>query len=289
MKTIVNNPCLPGLIGNYYNYKYDEYGVWVGSKYVCLPFFSYGNINFKNKIKNYPKWEFRGFEPVSEYYTSTKITSYIKLDCDITHQFNQLGSNLKRKIKKALKNNIEIKSGGIELLKDYYLIYSKNMLKLGSPVLKIGFFNEIITKYSNGNAKIFVAYLNDKPIGSALLISYLGFYENCWFATLRKYNKLYTSYLLHWEMIKFAIENKARIYSFGRSNQNSSVLKYKQQWNTENITLYWSFSEKPKINIRKIHILRILWKALPLSIANLLGPVFAKNIYTLFIIFSLTF
>jgi serine/alanine adding enzyme len=285
MKTIVNNPCLPELIGNYLNTKYDEYGVWMGSKYVCLPFFSYGNLEFKNKTKNYSKWEFRGFEPISKFYTKNKITSILKLECDIENQFNHLSSNVKRKINKAQKNNIEIKTGQAELLKDYYFVYCKNMLHLGSPVLELGFFNEIITKYSNGNVKIFVAYYENKPIGSALILSYYGFYENCWFASIRKYNYLYTSYLLHWEMIKYAIENNAKYYSFGRSNQNSSVLRYKKQWNTENITLYWSYSEKQKYNIRKFHILSMLWKKLPLFIANKLGPFFARNIY-MFLFFS---
>jgi len=285
MHTIVNNPCLPELIGNYFNNKYDEYGVWMGSTFVSLPFFSYGNLEFINRTQNYSKWEFRGFEPISQYYTKTKITSILKLIENAEIQFNSFNSNVKRKINKAIKNNIEIKSGDIALLKDFYFVYCKNMLCLGSPVLEYGFFNEIITKYSNGEARIFVAYYENKPIGSAIILSYHGFYENCWFATIRKFNNLYTSYCLHWEMIKYSIENNANFYSFGRSTQNSSVLRYKKQWNTENITLYWSYSEKQKYNIRRFHILSALWKKLPLFIANKLGPYFARNIY-MFLFFS---
>ena len=89
-------------------------------------------------------------------------------------------------------------------------------------------------------------------------------------------------------MIKFAIENKAKIYSFGRSSHNSSVLKFKKQWETQDIPLYWSFSEKRKHNIRKIRILKILWRRLSLKIANLIGPFFAKKIYIFFILLSST-
>jgi lipid II:glycine glycyltransferase (peptidoglycan interpeptide bridge formation enzyme) len=279
MITISNNPCLPQLIGNYFNYIYDQSGVWIGDVYVSIPYFSYGNSVFKEEKNKYQEWEYRGFEPISKYYSKDKISSILYLKKEIGIQFNHLESNVKRKINKAGKNNIQCKIGNSELIKDFYFVYCRNMLRLGSPPMEIGFFNEIITKYSNGNARIFVTYKGDKPIGSAILISYLGFYENCWFATLSEYNNLYTSYLLHWEMIKFSIENKAEIYSFGRSSQDSNVLKYKQQWKTEDITLYWSYSEDRKVNIRKLGFLSKIWKMLPLNIANMIGPYFAKKIY----------
>jgi len=279
MHTLGDNPCLPEIIGSYFNYRYDNYGVWIGDKYVSIPYFSYGNAAARQAIKSFSKWEYRGLEAISENYSQDKVISYIKLISDEIQQYESFNSGVKRKINKAIKNSIAIRNGGDELLNDFYSVYFKNMHKLGSPALEIGFFSELIKKYKNGEAKLFVAYKDDKAIGSAFLLSYAGFFENTWFATLRNSNYLYPSYLLHWEMIKYSIEKAADIYSFGRSTIESSVYNYKKQWNTNDLKLYWSYSKGKSLNIRKIVFLNKLWKIMPVFFVKIAGKYLAKKIY----------
>lgn len=279
MITIGDNPCLPEIIGNYLNCKHDSYGVFIEDKYVSIPFFSYGNSNGKEELLKKKRWEFRGFNPVSNFFENKKVSSFLKIEISSDIQLNKFNSNIRRKIRKAYKNGILLKYGKTELLNDFYKVYNLNMLRLGSPAMDKNFFINLISNYTNGFVEVFVAYLNNEPIGSALLLSYKGFFENCWFATLKKYNHLYTSYLLHWEMIKYSISRKGSIYSFGRSTKNSKVHLYKKQWNTYDIDLYWSYSHRKKINIRSLLFLHKIWRILPKYIINSLGPFIAKRIY----------
>ena len=108
---------------------------------------------------------------------------------------------------------------------------------------------------------------------------YDGYYENTWFSTLSDYNHLYPSYLLHSEMIKDAIANKASIYSMGRSSKGSGVQQYKLQWPVEEKDLFFSSNRQPAFSLKDQHWMTRVWKRLPGGIVNNLGPAIAKRIY----------
>ena len=153
------------------------------------------------------------------------------------------------------------------------------MLRLGSPSLSKKFFLNLIEYYKFGEVKVFLVYKNQEIIGGAIALSYNDFMEDCWLSTSSKYNHLYTSVLLYWEMIKDAIENNKKIFSFGRSTKGSSLLKFKGQWNPVEKQLYFSYSEKQKISLKKMTFLTKLWKLLPLRAANIIGPKIADKLY----------
>lgn len=278
--TLGDNPCIPSIIGNYFGWKYDEKGVWVNDIWVSLPHFSYGSIDIDlSYLKSVKKWQVRSLIPLSEHVYTDKILSVLLLEKSTEVQFTGFTSNLRRKIRKSIKLGVKIQKGGNELLDDFYKIYFQNTHRLGSPVLAKSFFQYIIDHYTGGEAKIFCAYFNRKIVGAGILLTYCDFSENTWFATLRSMDKCYISSLLHWEMICYSIQQKCRFYSFGRSTSNSGVHRFKQQWNTQDIPLYWSYSHSSKLNVRKMHMLKTLWRLLPLPIARFLGPFFAKRIY----------
>lgn len=239
-------------------------------------------------------WEIRSVEKISAYYYDKKIISLLSLENSEKLQFQKLSPNIRRKIRKAKRNNISIVSSNLlpfptknstnfnginYLVDDFYKVFSRNMKYLGSPALEKKFFKNLLKYYQNGLVNCFVAYYKNKPIGGAISLSYEGYFENSWFSTLRKYNRLYPSYFLHWTMIQNAIHHKMKIYSFGRSTKNSGVHQYKKQWGTYDQQIYWNYSHPKKWNIRDLYWIKHLWKLLPLFIANWIGPWIAKRIY----------
>ncbi len=298
--TIGDNPCLPQIIADTFKWEVigleftDERGIVTefgacrkGNKIVMLPHFSYGPAadhglasEILKSLKNQGYFcEWRLFTKASDFLFTDKITTILPLEADTQHQFLKLDANVKRKIKKCTSNGIYVKSGKLELLTDFYEIYSLNMHHLGSPALPRRWFANLLKEYSNGEALVWCAYLNNKPVGAAFLLSYRGFYEACWFSTLREYNSLYTSYGLYWTMIHYAVENKGIHFSFGRSTQESGVHKYKQQWGGTDIPLAWNYSHPQGRNIRSFTFLTRLWKLLPYPIAKFAGPFVAGRFY----------
>lgn len=261
-------------------------------KSVSMPHFSYGGIirkndNFSKKeifseISNCfgESFEVRDFEAYTPFFNDTKIATFLELKDTVDEQLASYKYNHRRKIKKAYKNNLKVKIGSSrEAMLDFYKIYTQNMLRLGSPSLSKSFFLNLLEYYKYGEVIVFLVYRNQEVVGGAVLLSFNDFVEDCWLSTLSKYNYLYTSILLYWEMIKYSIENEKKIFSFGRSTKDSSLLKFKKQWNPIEKTLYFSYSEPQKLSLKKMTFLTKLWKLLPLKIANIIGPKIADKVY----------
>ena len=263
--------------------------IHTGKEWVSLPHLSYGGItgveNLHNLLNNHPikdsRWQIRYISPLSPYYRKDKILSYIELT-DEKGLWKHLPQNLRRKIRKSYKNDLITKQGSTELIHDFYDVYSRNMHRLGSPALPKDFLEHLTNQYHDGkqnHARIFVTYHSNKAVGASLLLISKGSAENMLFGSLHHYNHLYTTYMLHWEMMMYAVKNNVMTYSFGRSTKDSGVHHYKKQWNTKEIQLYWSYSHPLKKRIKDISFLAKAWKLIPYPIARITGPVFARMLY----------
>jgi len=256
--------------------------------FVSVPHFSYGDIITTNDLvtvtdvlsqNNINNFEIRSFQKLSEHFDDSKVTSFLHLQTGIDEQFSEFKSKLRSQIRKGYKNELTIEIGNEELLEDFYVVYSKNMHELGSPVLGKVFFKNILQYYKYGYAKVFIVKYNGKAVGGSIVLTYQDFSEVCWASTLREYNRLSPNMVLYWEMIKFAIENNMKIFSFGRGSKGSSTLKFKQQWGTVEKQLYFNFSHPQKINIKRITFLSNIWAILPYRLTLFLGPKIAAKIY----------
>jgi len=290
--------------------------VKIGKKIVSIPHFSYGGIFWLNNTKNdfdegqiikhisnqilnenlssgfyrfnyfdnlpddsnTPDIEVRKTSPLFGATDTNKVTLIMSLKKNEDEQFALFNSNLRRKIKKAEKNGIKIRRGKEEIISDFTKVYNRNMQSIGSPSLGERFFKALLAA-KNTKAEVFVAYINDKPIGGGLCMWYGDFYENTWFSTLQEYNKLYTSYLLHDAMIKSAIEKKATTYSMGRSTKGSGAHRYKQQWQIEEKDLFFSNTLEHSFSLKDQKWMTKIWKRLPAFFVDAAGPYFAKRLY----------
>ena len=304
--TIAHNPSLLIFLENTLEWTGDSFfiiddheivGVYQHSypndnKSVSMPHFSYGGIIRKNnkyaviEIFNQIKsslpesFEIREFKPYTDFYNDDKVAAFLDLEETADAQLATFKSNHRRKIKKAYKNNLRVVIESTEeSMAEFYKIYTKNMLRLGSPSLSKRFFLNLLKHYSYGEIKVFLVCKDDEVIGGAVVLSYNDFVEDCWFSTLSKYNYLYTSVLLYWEMIKFSIEQNKKKFSFGRSTKDSSLLNFKRQWKPIEKQLFFSYSEEQKVSLKKMTFLTKLWKLLPLRVANFIGPNIAEKLY----------
>ncbi len=219
-----------------------------------------------------------------KFVKSEKLTSLLELPSGKDGLSELISANLNRKIRKATKTGISVKNGKLELLDDFYKIYSRSIYKLKSLNYSKRFCQDMFSTYEFGELEFFVAYKNNLPVGCSLLASYNGFYENMYFAVSAEFRKYFVSDLLHWDMINFSIEknkipenrkNQA-VYSFGRSTASSGVHLYKSHWPVKDFPLY-NYSNI--IDIRKQKWKLKLWGLLPYTIAKPLGARLIKDIY----------
>jgi len=308
--THAHNPCMVDILKRTFGWKGCTFEIksdgepigffscmYINGRVVSMPHFSYGGLItafpdreevfgkilplihafFSGKSSVDKPYMVRDVSRIGNFVLDTKVISWI--DIGNKSLDDAIPSSQMAKARKALSSGLITECGGINLLYDFYSVYSRNMLRLGSPVLPLKLFKNILEGYKDGVAFIVCVYKEKKPVGAGFLLSYAGFYENTWFSTLSNYNYLYPAQLLHREMIKIAIQDGAHTYSFGRSSSGSGVHEFKRRWNTEETILYWNYEQAIKTDLRKAEFLSQLWKFLPLQVANRLGPCVSGRIY----------
>ena len=231
----------------------------------------------KPSVRVHSPVEIRSLNPLFDIGETTKAVCLMYLKTDEKEQFRQFDSNLRRKINKAAKNGIVIRKGKEDMLDDFTLVYNRNMHRIGSPSLGKAFFKALLSAVEE--TIIFVAYKDDQPIGGSFVMWYDGYAENTWFSTVEKYNKFYTSYLLHWETVRWAIRSRIHTYSMGRSTIDSGTHKYKLQWPVEVKPLYFNRNLRSKMSLKDQRWATKIWKILPAFLVDSLGPAIAKRIY----------
>jgi lipid II:glycine glycyltransferase (peptidoglycan interpeptide bridge formation enzyme) len=65
-----------------------------------------------------------------------------------------------------------------------------------------------------GHIKLMMAYYEDKPVSGIINIIYGNKVWYLYGASSNEYRNLMPNYLLQWEMIKYAIQNKKDVYDF---------------------------------------------------------------------------
>jgi serine/alanine adding enzyme len=216
-----------------------------------------------------------------KFNSSIKVTSIYKIPPTYNELNSSLSSNLRRKIKRAEGHGLTVKYGKEELINDFYEVYSNNIHELNSLNYKKSFFEDILISSNYSNPIFFVAYFNGIAVGSSLLISYMGFHENAFFATLKKYRRMYISDFLHWKMISYSISKGTSdlsnaVYSFGRSSKNSSVHNYKRHWPVTDLQIYCY----DNLNKRGYtNFLLPIWKLLPSLVKRKLGGKLITHYY----------
>ena len=301
MVTIAHNPCLGSILSKTFGYTHTNYfikhddeivgalpTVGIGNKIVSMPHFSYGGPILKegysdnfdlSSLLQASKYEVRSFKKLSEYFIDEKISCVLDLKESEDEMIMTIQSKLRQKIRKCLKMDFSVKSGGIELLDDYYYAFSSRMLKFGSPPLGKKFFQNILEDYAYGDVQITVIYDGKKVISAGFSISYLGFNELCWSGTDDNYNKKNVNALLFWEMIKTSIDKGHRYYSFGRSTKESSQHFFKKLWNPIELPIHYNLSEAPGASLKDLEFLTKIWKLQPLKTSQILGHYVSKYVY----------
>ncbi len=310
--TIAQNPCLGSIIQNLTGWSYRNLAivdcgkilatfpyVLIADVMVSMPYFSYGGIiksrfcTFSDQeildaaiayeylengisVKN---TELRSFRKVLNYHKINKVVSMKKLPDNIQSVHLLLSSNVKRKIARSCTLGVEVIQGGAEILEDFYSVYKQNMKSHGSPPMSLDFLKKLITNYKYGKASVFVAYYKKKVVGASISLGYQDFMENTWFSTLRKYNRYYVSYALHWAMMEFAVKEGMKTYSFGRSERDSGTHRYKKQWGVDELILYFNYLKKPGKSIKDCKFLSSIWKVIPCFLTDVLFPEIGNKIY----------
>jgi FemAB-related protein (PEP-CTERM system-associated) len=274
----------------------------LGSQLVSLPFCDYGGIlgdneevaqflvhkalDLASELDNQIV-ELRQVKKVSSgrlVSFSHKVRMICEIDGNAEKLWKSLDAKLRSQIRKPEKERLQANIGGMELLDDFYKVFSFNMRDLGSPVHSKTLFRLVMEEFGEV-AKLQVVYKDKIPIGCGLIICFRDTVFIPWASTVRQFNRLSPNMLLYWNFIKYAAENGFRKFDFGRCSPSEGTYKFKEQWGAKAVPLYWQYGSPNHVSTVKSPLgkeryasLVSLWKRLPLPLANVIGPHIRRHI-----------
>jgi len=219
---------------------------------------------------------------------SHKVRMLLSLPENSDSLMKSFKSKLRSQIKRPIKAGLKAKIGGMELLNDFYSIFSINMRDLGSPIHSMALPRCVLDGFQD-EARAVVVYQGNTPVASSLMVGFNDTMINPWSSALRKYSKDSPNMLLYWTMLSYAADHGYHFFDFGRSTLDEGTYRFKAQWGAKPHPMYWytiyldeskplSRVENDTLTSRKKAMAVQLWQKLPVPITRLIGPPIRKHI-----------
>jgi serine/alanine adding enzyme len=195
-----------------------------------------------------------------------------------------LDRKARNQIRKAQKSSLTYHEGGPELLDAFYAVFARNMRDLGTPVYSPRCFAEVIAAFPD-RVRVHVVSHETTPVAAGLTFETRGTVEIPWASSVRDFNALCPNHLLYWSILEGASARGCSTFDFGRSTPHEGTYKFKEQWGAEAVPLCWEYGllagrDLPDSSPTnpKFRLAIAMWKKLPLSVANRIGPMIVRAI-----------
>jgi len=194
-----------------------------------------------------------------------------------------LPGKTRNQVRRGIKEGFTVHSGH-DQQSDFHRIFHTHMRDLGSPAHSEAFYQNII-KYLGEHAQFIVVREGRGLVAGALLFEINGTAMNLHTVSLMKYNRRCPNYLLYWDMIKRSCERGNTKFDMGRSETDSSNLKFKQNWGAQVVELNYNYYLRNLIDVPyadprnpRYKLPIAIWKKLPLPVSGAIGPWLIRGI-----------
>ena len=214
-----------------------------------------------------------------------KVSMVLPLPDTIAELQKSLGSKLRSQIRRAERENPQVRIGGAELLADFYPVFCSVMRDLGTPVYPLRFFAAVCAALES-RVSVVVIYLAGKPVAGAILVQWRDGMEVPWAATLGQVKGLAINMRLYWELLQLALSRGCASFDFGRSSVDAGTYRFKSQWGAKPVQLHWHCWSPAGVDAvadqqggrSRLELAVRLWSRMPLPMANWLGPLISPKL-----------
>jgi FemAB-related protein (PEP-CTERM system-associated) len=216
---------------------------------------------------------------------TNKVRMLLPLPSSSETLMRSFKSKLRSQVNKSLTVGFVCRIGGLELLRDFYHVFSVNMRDLGSPVHSMRVMQYTLVEFPE-KARIVVVYSGRQPVAAALVVGFKNVLSNPWASSLRSYAAQGANMFLYWQLLSYACQVGYDVFDFGRSSPGEGTYKFKEQWGAVPSPLYWHsiyLDETKRYAENNVGgpifaMARRCWTKLPVAITKVIGPHLRKHI-----------
>lgn len=220
--------------------------------------------------------------PIDWPFKDHKVSMRLSLPSDFQELWKSFPSKLRSQIRRPQKEGMVAKVGGVDLLDEFYTVFSRNMRDLGTPVYGSSFFRSILDTFPKESAICSVS-LNGTVAAAGFVYRFRDMMEIPWASSDRRMDRLSPNMMLYSAVLEHACRQGCKVFDFGRSSVDSGTYRFKEQWGAKPMPLYWYYWMKhagplPELNPAnpRYRLAISMWQKLPLAVTNLVGPHLVK-------------
>jgi FemAB-related protein (PEP-CTERM system-associated) len=230
--------------------------------------------------------ELRNTDPIPYdlYLRTDKVSMYLPLTADPDELWKSFRPQIRNRVRKAEKSGIVLVTGGLDLLDDFYRVWTVRMHQFGTPCYSRKLFKSIMETFPQ-NSRIFLARLKGVTVGAMFTYHFNGLVQVRWGAVLVEYNRLAPTSFLWWSIMKHFCLIHASCFDFGRTTVDTGPHSFKKRWGAKPIQLCYQYWTRPghelslaKPDNPKYENKVEMWKRLPLWMTRLVGPHISRNL-----------
>jgi serine/alanine adding enzyme len=214
---------------------------------------------------------------------TSKVHMRLPLPPNADELWRQFDPKVRNQIRKGQNQSFTVHWGGLELLGDFYAVFSRNMRDLGTPTFGRKLFRSILQTFP-GQAELCVVRLAQRPVAGGLLAHGDGVTEVPSASSLRRFNSTNANMFMYWQLLSRAIERGQHTFDFGRSSRESNTYRFKSQWGAQPHPAVWQYylreGEVNQMRPDSPRYQRLIraWQRMPLWLSRILGPAIVRGI-----------
>lgn len=214
-----------------------------------------------------------------------KVRMVLELPDSSEILFKSMKAKLRSQVRKPMRDGLTVKLGGLELVTEFYQIFTENMRDIGSPVHSRKWVESVVRHFDE-RARVGVVYTPEgEPAAGGIILLHGKTVSIPWASSLQKFNKMNPNMLLYWTFLAFAADHGFNRFDFGRSTPGEGTFHFKEQWGAQPEDLAWEKyapDGKLKQSLRSNPVIRQrvekIWSRMPLGFCNVLGPLLRRHI-----------
>ncbi len=217
------------------------------------------------------------------YYSTTKVNMRLALPATVEAMWDQLTAKVRNKVRKGDRQEFTVQWGGVDLLAEFYNVFSHNMRDLGTPVFSTRLFEAILTEFPK-RAELCVVRAADRPVSVAILVHGDGSTEVPSASSLRSFGSSNVNDWMYWQLLKRAVERGQHTFDFGRTTMDSTTYVFKKKWGSKPVPSYWQYYVRRgdvtgmRLESGRYDRMIRIWQRLPVWLTRYIGPPIVRGI-----------
>jgi len=220
--------------------------------------------------------------PQLQHVVTDKAHMRMDLPVDEGQLWDQVGTKIRNQVRKAEQLSFRETWGGVELLDDFYAIYTRRMRDFGTPTDGKVLFERILAGFPH-RAELIVVRQQDRPVAAAMVLHGQGLSEMHRSAALTELRSTGVNTWLHWQVLLRTQQCGNRRFDFGRPTVGSSVYTFKKRFGAtpQPAAVQHYLRRGSPEGLRraggKFKLPIKLWSCLPVCATRWLGPWIARG------------